>query len=71
MCLSHHPQLALKGILFFLAQSFAFDIKASLVTGSSLYHKYLKYSETEASISGFFPFHGPEKDQTFVRICQT
>jgi hypothetical protein len=32
-----------------------------------LFHKSLKYSKTEASISGFFPCLGPEKDFLFVR----
>jgi hypothetical protein len=51
----------LKDILLLLANSFAIDIKASLVTGNPLFHKSLKYSKTEASISGFLPFLGPEK----------
>jgi hypothetical protein len=59
---SHHPQLALKGILLFLAHYFAFDIKAFLVTSNPLFHKYFKYSKTETSISRFLPFLGPEKD---------
>jgi hypothetical protein len=57
----------LKGVLLFLAHSFAFDVKASLVKGNPLFHKSLKYSKTETSVSGFLPFFGPEKDFLFVR----
>jgi hypothetical protein len=31
-----------------------------------LFHKSLKYSKTEASVSGFLSFLGPEKDFLFV-----
>jgi hypothetical protein len=63
---SHHPQLALKVILLFQAHSFASDIKASLVTDNPLFHKYLNNSKTEASISGFLPFLGPEKKTFYL-----
>jgi hypothetical protein len=61
--------------LLFLAHSVVFDIKASLVTGNHLFRKYLKYSKTEASISGYLPFQGTNKDFLFVRhensfVCQ-
>jgi hypothetical protein len=36
-------------------------LKASLVAGNPKFHKSLKYSETETSVSGFLPFLGPEK----------
>jgi hypothetical protein len=45
------------------------DIKAALVTDNTLFHKSLKYSKTEASVSVFLPFLGSEKDilPVFVR----
>jgi hypothetical protein len=67
MNISHQPQLALKRILLFLAHSFAFDIKASLVTCNPLFHKTLNYFKTDASISEFLPLLGPEKDFLFDR----
>lgn len=53
--------------LLFLAHSFAFDIQAFLVTGNPLFHKSLKYSKAEASISGFLSFLGTEKGVILVR----
>jgi hypothetical protein len=57
----------LKGILLFLAHSFAFDITATLLAGNPLFCRSLKTSKTEISISGFIPYLGPEKDLLFVR----
>jgi hypothetical protein len=51
----------------FLAHSLAFDIKASSVKSNPLFHKSLKYSKIQASISGLHPFPDPEKDFIFVR----
>jgi hypothetical protein len=54
-------------MLPFLAHSFAFNIKVSLVTGKPFFCKSLKDSKMVASVSGFIPFLGPEKDFLFVR----
>jgi hypothetical protein len=40
-----------------------------LVTGNPLFHQSLKYFKTEALISGFLPFLGPEKD--FLSVAQS
>jgi hypothetical protein len=47
--------------------SFTFGVKATLVTGNPSFRKSLKYPKTEASLSEFLPFLGPQKEFLFVR----
>jgi hypothetical protein len=57
-----------KDILLFVAPFFGGGgIKASLVTGNFWFNKSLKYSKTEASVTGFLPYCTPEKDLLLVR----
>jgi hypothetical protein len=58
MNFSHHPTLALKGVLLFPAHYFAFGTKASLLTG---YPSICKL----ASTSGFHRSLRPQKDFLF------
>jgi hypothetical protein len=54
-------------VLLFLSHSFAFDIKASLVTGSTFFfHKSSRYSETGISLR-ISSILWSEKDFLFVR----
>jgi hypothetical protein len=53
-------------MLQFLEQFFAFDIKASLITGNPSFHKSLKYLKTEVISSGCLPFLDPEKEFLFA-----
>lgn len=52
----------MKVILLSLAHSFGLVIKASLFSHNPLFNIYLKYSKTEASISVFLHFLGPENN---------